>query len=105
MTLMAQRGGSVMEKRSIEVEIFGHRYTLKSEFPEAQVERVAEYVDGKMREVAKGTSSVDSLHIAILTALNIAQDYLQEKGNQEELLQRIKDKADRLEEFIALKMG
>jgi cell division protein ZapA len=102
---MAQRGGSVMEKRSIEVEIFGHRYMLKSEFPEAQVERVAEYVDGKMREVAKGTSSVDSLHIAILTALNIAQDYLQEKGNQEELLQRIKDKADRLEEFIALKMG
>ncbi|MCJ7662750.1 MAG: cell division protein ZapA [Desulfobacterales bacterium] len=94
-----------MEKRSIEVEIFGHRYTLKSEFSEAQVERVAEYVDGKMREVAKGTTSVDSLHIAILTALNIAQDYLQEKGNQEELLQRIKDKADRLEEFIALKMG
>jgi cell division protein ZapA (FtsZ GTPase activity inhibitor) len=58
-----------------------------------------------MREVAKGTTSVDSLHIAILTALNIAQDYLQEKGNQEELLQRIKEKADRLEEFIALKMG
>jgi cell division protein ZapA len=102
---MAQRGGSEMEKRSIEVEIFGHRYTLKSEFPVAQVKQVAEYVDGKMREVAKGTKSVDSLHIAILTALNIAQDYLQEKGNQEELLQRIKDKADRLEEFIALKMG
>jgi cell division protein ZapA len=105
MTLMAARGGSKMEKRSIEVEIFGHRYTLKSEFPEAQVKRVAEYVDDKMREVAKGTTSVDSLHIAILTALNIAQDYLQEKGNQEELLQRIKEKADRLEEFIALKMG
>ena len=94
-----------MDKRSVEVEIFGHRYTLKSEFPEAQVKRVADYVDGKMREVAKGTTSVDSLHIAVLTALNIAQDYLQEKGGQEELLQRIKDKAERLEEFIALKMG
>jgi cell division protein ZapA len=94
-----------MAKRSIEVEIFGHRYTLKSEFPEAEVKRVAAFVDGKMREVAKGTASVDSLHIAILTALNIAQDYLQEKGSQKELLQRIQDKADRLEEFIALKMG
>ncbi len=94
-----------MEKRSVEVEIFGQRYTLKSEFPEAQVKRVAEYVDGKMREVAEGTTSVDSLHLAILTALNIAQDYLQERGGQEELLQRIKDKAERLEEFIALKMG
>jgi len=94
-----------MEKRSIEVEIFGHRYTLKSEFPEEHVKRVAEYVDGKMSEVAQGTKSVDSLHIAVLTALNIAQDYLRERGNTEELLQQIEEKTDRLEEFIALKMG
>ena len=94
-----------MEKRSIEVEIFGHRYTLKSEFPEEQVKEVAEYVDGKMKEVAQGTKSVDSLHIAILTALNIAQDYLQARGNTEQLLQQIEEKTDRLEEFIALKMG
>jgi len=37
--------------------------------------------------------------------LNIAQDYLRERGNTEELLQQIEEKADRLEEFIALKMG
>lgn len=94
-----------MVKRNVEVEIFGQRYSLKSEFPEEQVKKVAAYVDGKMREVAESTKSVDSLHIAILTALNIAQEYLREKGNKEDLLQRIKDKADRLEEFIALKMG
>jgi cell division protein ZapA len=94
-----------MEKRSIEVEIFGHRYTVKSEFPAEQVKQVAEYVDGKMREVEQGTKSVDSLHLAILTALNIAQAYLQEKDNNKELLQRIEEKADRLDEFIALKMG
>jgi len=94
-----------MEKRSIEVEILGHRYALKTEFPEEQVKRVAAYVDEKMREVAEGTKSVDSLHIAILTALNIAQDYLQERGNAEQLLQQIEEKTDRLEEFIALKMG
>ena len=94
-----------MEKRSFEVEIFGHRYTLKSEFSKEQVKRVAEYVDGKMKEVAEGTKSVDSLHIAILTALNIAQDYLQARGNTEQLLQQIEEKTDRLEEFIALKMG
>jgi cell division protein ZapA len=102
---MISRWGSVMEKRSIEVEIFGHRYTVKSEFPEEQVKQVTAYVNGKMREVAQGTKSVDSLHIAILTALNIAQDYLQEKGNNEELLQRLEENADRLDEFIALKMG
>ncbi|MBN1254375.1 MAG: cell division protein ZapA [Deltaproteobacteria bacterium] len=94
-----------MVKRNIEVEIFGQRYSIKSEFSEEQVKQVAAYVDGKMQEVAENTKSVDSLHIAILTALNIAQQYLQEKVNKEELLQRIQDKADRLEEFITLKMG
>jgi cell division protein ZapA len=94
-----------MVKRNIEVEIFGQRYSIKSEFSEEQVKQVAAYVDGKMQEVAENTKSVDSLHIAILTALNIAQQYLQEKVNKEKLLQRIQDKADRLEEFITLKMG
>jgi cell division protein ZapA len=94
-----------MSKRNVEVEIFGQRYSLKSEVAEEQVKKIAAYVDRKMREVAEGTTSVDSLHIAILTTLNIAQEYLQEKGSREELLQRIEDKTDRLEEFITLKMG
>lgn len=94
-----------MEKRVVEVEIFGNRYTLKSEFPETEVRRIAAYVDAKMREVAAQSRSVDSLHIAILTALNIARDYLQEKEGNEMLLQRIQDKAKRLEEFIAVTMG
>jgi cell division protein ZapA len=94
-----------MVKRNVEVEIFGQGYSLKSEFPESQVKKVAAYVDGKMQEVAASTKSVDSLHIAILAALNIAHEYLQEKGDKADLLQRIQDKTDRLEEFIALKMG
>ena len=94
-----------MGKRNVEVEIFGQRYSLKSEVAEEQVKKVAAYVDRKMREVAEGTKSVDSFHILILTALNIAQEYLQEKGSREDLVQRIEDKTDRLGEFITLKMG
>jgi cell division protein ZapA len=92
-------------KRNITVDIFGQQYSLKSEVAEEQVKKVAAYVDRKMREVAEGTKSVDSLHIAILTALNIAQEYLQEKGNREYLVRRIKEKTDRLEEFITVHMG
>jgi cell division protein ZapA len=94
-----------MGKRNVTVDIFGQQYSLKSEVAEEQVKKVAAYVDRKMREVAEGTKSVDSLHIAILTALNIAQEYLQEKGDREYLVRRIEDKTDRLEEFITLHMG
>ncbi len=94
-----------MENSSIEVEIFGRQYTVRSDFPEEQVREVATYVDGKMREVAEGTNTVNTLHVAILTALSIAHEYLQVKVKKEEILQRIEEKAERLEEFIALKMG
>ena len=78
---------------------------LRSEFTDEQVREVSSYVDGKMREVAQGTETVNTLHVAILTALNIAREYLQEKGEKEELLQRIEEKTERLKEFIALKLG
>jgi cell division protein ZapA len=94
-----------MGKRNVTVDIFGQRYSLKSEVAEEQVKKVAAYVDGKMREVAEGTKSVDSLHIAILAALNITEEYLQEKGSREYLVRRIEDKTDRLEEFITSHMG
>lgn len=102
---MVTERGSAMVKRGVEVEIFGQRYVLKSDFSEERMREVAHYVDGKMREVAEGTKTVDTLHIAVLTALNIAHEYLQEKGEKEEIVQRIEEKAERLEEFIALKMG
>jgi len=94
-----------MLKRNVEVEILGQRYVLKSEFPEDRVREVAIYVDEKMREVAEGTRTVNTLHVAILTALNIAHECLQEKGEKEKILQRIEEKTEKLEEFIALKMG
>jgi cell division protein ZapA len=94
-----------MLKRNVEVEILGQRYVLKSEFPEDRVREVAIYVDEKMREVAEGTKTVNTLHVAILAALNIAQECLHEKGEKEKILQRIEEKTERLEEFIALKMG
>ena len=94
-----------MVEEGVTVEIFGHRYVLKSEFPEKQVREVALLVDGRMREVAKGTKAVNTLHIAILTALNIAQDYLQERQKKRELLKRIEVSSERLNEFITSNMG
>jgi len=94
-----------MEKAGVAVEIFGQQYVLKSGFPEEQVREVANYVDGKMKEVAEGTRTVDTLHLAILTALNIAQDYLQEQKGREELLQRLQENTERLNEFIASHMS
>lgn len=58
---------------SIRVEIYDQTYHLRGSDPE-YVQRLAEYVDGKMRQVAAQTSTVDSLRLAVLAALNIADE-------------------------------
>ena len=59
---------------SIRVEIFDQPYHLRGSDPE-YITKMAEYVDSKMRAVAEQTATVDSLRLAVLAALNIADEY------------------------------
>ena len=60
--------------QSVRVEIFDQSYSLRGTDPE-YIEKLAEYVDGKIRAVAEQTTTVDSLRLAVLAALNIADEY------------------------------
>ena len=70
------------ESNSIRVEIYDGSYNLRGS-DSAYIERLAELVDAKMRAVAQHTSTVDSLRVAVLAALNIADDYYQLKRKYE----------------------
>lgn len=59
---------------SVRVEIFDQAYNLRGTDPD-YIFRLAEYVDLKMRAVAEQTQTVDSLRLAVLAALNIADEY------------------------------
>ena len=63
----------------LEVEIYGQRYPLRTDGDDEYVRSLAGFVDRKMREVAESTPTVDSLKLAILAALNIADEYFQLK--------------------------
>lgn len=58
----------------IKVEIYDQVYNLRGVDPE-YITRLAQFVDAKMRSVAEQTSTVDSLRLAVLAALNIADEY------------------------------
>ncbi|HKR82765.1 MAG TPA: cell division protein ZapA [Terriglobales bacterium] len=58
----------------IKVEIYDQVYNLRGVDAE-YVTRLAQFVDAKMRSVAEQTSTVDSLRLAVLAALNIADEY------------------------------
>ena len=61
-------------KRRVEVEILGQRMLLKADDDSRQVERLAAYVKRKVDEVS-AHGPVSSSKVAILAALNIAEDY------------------------------
>ena len=58
----------------IRVEIYDQVYNLRGVDAE-YVTRLAQFVDGKMRTVAEQTSTIDSLRLAVLAALNIADEF------------------------------
>jgi len=59
---------------SVRVEIYDQVYNLRGSDPD-YVFKLADFVDSKMRNVAEQTSTVDSLRLAVLAALNIADEY------------------------------
>jgi len=57
------------------VQILGRSYRLRGDGDPAYLAELAELVDGKMREVEAATGTVDTLKVAILASLNLADDY------------------------------
>ena len=59
---------------SVRVEIFDQIYNLRGSDADYIIQ-LADYVDGKMRAVSEQTATVDSVRLAVLAALNIADEY------------------------------
>lgn len=60
--------------RVLPVEIAGQRYPIRSSLDPEYVARLAQYVDEKMRVAAEATPTGDTLRLAVLAALNIADE-------------------------------
>ncbi|HEX8745666.1 MAG TPA: cell division protein ZapA [Pyrinomonadaceae bacterium] len=59
---------------TIRVEIYNQTYNIRSDGDSEYITQLAEFVDGRMREISSGTLTVDSLKVAILAALHIADE-------------------------------
>jgi cell division protein ZapA len=71
---------SVSSSSTVHVEIFGQTYTVKAGADPGYVEQLAAHVDAQMREVGKTAGAVDSVRVAVLAALNIADECFRLRG-------------------------
>jgi len=95
-----------MEKGDIQtrttVKIRGREYIMKGSEPEEYIHRVAIYVDRKMEEIEQANSNLSTTMLAILTALNIADELLKERERVSELEkenQRLKESVGKTVQF------
>lgn len=85
------------EYNILKVHIYGTEYPIKGTTDVEYIKRVAQYVDGKMREVNKNISIDSSLKVSILAALNITDELFKEREkktasiSETELDERIKN--------------
>src|SRR4030081_4048334 len=91
------------QNSSVRVEIFDQAYNLRGSDPE-YILKLADYVDTKMRAVAEATNTIDTVRLAVLAALNIADEYHLLKRNQDggatDYLKRAHHLADALDEVL-----
>ncbi len=86
--------GQILEKSSMEttttappiirVEIYNQTYNIRSDGDSEYLMQLADFVDSRMREISSGTLTVDSLKVAILAALHIADEFHRLKQTHEQ---------------------
>jgi cell division protein ZapA len=93
-----------MAEQTIRVEIYNQTYSIRSDGDNEYIQNLAEYVDTKMREISSGTMTVDSLKVAILAALHIADEFYQLRLTQTnidtQLATRSSECADMLDKLL-----
>jgi cell division protein ZapA len=83
-------------KKALDVEILGQKFTISSDAEEGYMLKVADYVDGKMQELMRASKPVAKSNVAMLAALNIADEYHRLKDTHEAILTRLDQLAKKL---------
>ena len=84
----------------ISVEIQGHRYPIHSALDQEYVVRLAKYVDDKMRTATEAAPNADALRLAVLTALNIADELFRSRDANRDRDGRLAERAGELERML-----
>ena len=80
---------------NVRVDIYDQTYHLRGSDTE-YIAQLGEYVDNKMRLIAQQASTVDSLRVAVLAALNIADEFHMLKHRRDGIATEYNARAEQL---------
>ncbi|MBD3181118.1 cell division protein ZapA [Candidatus Poribacteria bacterium] len=82
------------QSKSIRVTIFGRDYNVKGGSDEEYIKKLAAHVDSVMRDIADKAGSLSATRVAILAALNIADEMYKEREESKKLTEKLMQELD-----------
>lgn|SRR5579871_3705116 len=89
-----------MSARVVHVDIHGQRYAVRSELDPQYISELAGYLDEKMRAAARELTSADPLRIAVIAALNVADELFRARAESTGADTRVRTRAAELERLL-----
>ncbi|MFN2238429.1 MAG: cell division protein ZapA [Thermoanaerobaculia bacterium] len=88
------------KRQPVSVEIYGQTYNVRGEGDPAYLTELAQIVDSRMREIAPQVATGDPTRIAILAALNLADEFTRYRQQRESDVDRWKNRTEQLIEAL-----
>jgi cell division protein ZapA len=85
---------------TVEVKIYNQTYSIRGDGNGEYIQQLAEYVDRRMKEVSAGTLTADSLRVAILAALNIADELYKMRRKLDQLDSALNERSTECAEML-----
>lgn len=91
--------------RVVHVEIHGQRYPIRSQLDAAYVAELAAFVDARMQMAARECPGGDTLKVAVIAAMNIADEYFRSCDDVRDRQAGLARRAAELERMLDLALG
>jgi cell division protein ZapA len=87
-------------KKQYHIRVLGEDISVLSDSGDEHVETVVKYVNDKVKEIQNTTKTINTVHVAILAALNIADEYYKIKEIKENICQQMESRSEKLIHLI-----
>ena len=95
----------MQEPKSVTVTIYGQAYTLRGGAESDYVQEVAAFVDERMREIADTSSVASTAKVAILAAVNIADELMREQQKRIQGMATLEDRSVHIARLLSQEMA
>ena len=86
--------------RTIEVQILGQNYAIKTDEEEAYIKSLAKFVDEKLKEIYSVAPNINQTKATVMAAFGIADEFFKLKTEQENMHKMIEEKTEILSSFL-----